>query len=142
QRCIELLNDRIGMGKEIAGEIEREGCVGVEVVPFDQIADRANEDRFEATSRVGVAVERCAKGLAWLRLIWFDARRSRLSFRWGGPQTSWRRNPRGPQLSLWAACSRPQCFLREAALRWQRASRHCLGSRAGVFWCSIWFSVG
>jgi hypothetical protein len=58
QCCVELLYDRIGIRKEIAGEIKREGGVGVEVVPFDQIADRANENRFEPTSGVRVAVGR------------------------------------------------------------------------------------
>jgi hypothetical protein len=58
QRSVELLHDRIGVRKEIAGEIEGEGSVGVEVVPFDQIADRADENRFDATSSVGVAVRR------------------------------------------------------------------------------------
>jgi hypothetical protein len=46
------------MREEIAGEIEREGGVSVEVVPFDQIADRADEDRLEAPSRVREAVGR------------------------------------------------------------------------------------
>jgi hypothetical protein len=39
QGCVELLHDRIGIREELASEIEREGCVGVEIVPFDQIAD-------------------------------------------------------------------------------------------------------
>ena len=58
QCCVELLHDRIGIRKEIAGEIEREGGVGVEVVPFDQIADRADKNRFEPTPGVRVAVGR------------------------------------------------------------------------------------
>jgi hypothetical protein len=39
-RGIQLLNDRIVTGKEGAGEEQREGGVGVEVVPLDEIANR------------------------------------------------------------------------------------------------------
>lgn len=56
QRCVELLHDRIGIREELASEIEREGGVGVEIVPFDQIADRANENRLQAASSIRVAV--------------------------------------------------------------------------------------
>ena len=50
---VQLLHDRIVAGEERAGEIEREGRVGVEVVPLDQIADRADEDRLDAAAHVG-----------------------------------------------------------------------------------------
>jgi len=46
------------MREEIAGEIEREGRVSVEVIPFDQIANGADEDRLQAASRIGEAVRR------------------------------------------------------------------------------------
>ena len=47
-RGVELLDDRVAAGEERAGEIEREGRVGVEVVPLDEVADRADEDRRRA----------------------------------------------------------------------------------------------
>ena len=52
-RGVQLLDDRIGARKERAGEIEREGGVGVEVVPLDQIADRPDEDRRQPAAHVG-----------------------------------------------------------------------------------------
>jgi hypothetical protein len=42
-RGVQLLDDGIRAGKERAGKIEREGGIGVEVVPLDQIADRSDE---------------------------------------------------------------------------------------------------
>ena len=40
-------------GKERLGEIEREGGIGVEIVPLDEVAERADEDRLEAARDVG-----------------------------------------------------------------------------------------
>ena len=40
-------------GKERAGEVQRERRVGVEVVPLDQVADRADEDRLQPAPHVG-----------------------------------------------------------------------------------------
>ncbi len=45
---IELLNDGVGVREEGRREIQGEGGVGVEVVPFDEIAHRADEDRLDA----------------------------------------------------------------------------------------------
>ena len=45
---IELLHDGIAVRKEGRCEIQRESGVGVEVVPFDEIAHRADEDRLDA----------------------------------------------------------------------------------------------
>jgi hypothetical protein len=45
---IELLDDRIIGREEGRREIQREGGVGIEVVPFDQIAHGADEDRLDA----------------------------------------------------------------------------------------------
>ena len=56
KRCVELLYDRIGIREELAGEIEREGGVGVEIVPFDQIADRPDEYCFQAAPGIREAV--------------------------------------------------------------------------------------
>jgi hypothetical protein len=47
-RGIELLHNRIAVGKERSGKIKREGRKSVKVVSFDQIADRADEDRLDA----------------------------------------------------------------------------------------------
>jgi hypothetical protein len=44
---IELLHDGVGVREEGRREIQREGGVGVEVVPFDEIAHRADEDRLD-----------------------------------------------------------------------------------------------
>src|SRR6185295_18154078 len=44
----ELLHDRIALRKECRREIQRECGVGVEIVPLDQVADRADEDRLDA----------------------------------------------------------------------------------------------
>src|SRR4051794_7356949 len=52
-RRVELLHHRIGVREEGGREIKREGRVGVEVVPLDQIADRADEDRLDAPPHVG-----------------------------------------------------------------------------------------
>ena len=52
-RGVQLLDDRIAAGEERAGEIEREGGVGVEVVPLDEVADRADEDRLQPAPHVG-----------------------------------------------------------------------------------------
>jgi hypothetical protein len=40
------------LGKN-AGEVQRERGIGVEVVPFDEVADRADEDRLDPALRVG-----------------------------------------------------------------------------------------
>jgi hypothetical protein len=61
ERGVELLHHRIGIGKERAGEIERERRIGVEVVPLDEIADRADEDGPDAPPHVG-EVERLIAG--------------------------------------------------------------------------------
>src|SRR4051795_3695649 len=50
---IQLLDDRIVAGKEGGSEIERERGIGVEVVPLDEIADRADEDRLDPALGVG-----------------------------------------------------------------------------------------
>ena len=50
---IELLHHRIGVGKECGGEIEGEGGIGEEVVPLDEIAHRADEDRLDPPPHVG-----------------------------------------------------------------------------------------
>ena len=46
-RGVQLLDDRIAAGKERAREIKGKGGVGVEVVPLDEVADRADENRFQ-----------------------------------------------------------------------------------------------
>jgi hypothetical protein len=53
QRGVELLHHGIGVREEGSGEIERKRRIGVEVVPLDQIADRADEDRLDAAPHVG-----------------------------------------------------------------------------------------
>jgi hypothetical protein len=52
-RGIELLHDRIVAGKERRGEIQRKRRVGVEIVPFDEIAHRADENRLQPPPHVG-----------------------------------------------------------------------------------------
>ena len=52
-RGVELLHHRIGIGEKGRREIKREGRVGVEIVPLDQIADRSDEDRLDAPPHVG-----------------------------------------------------------------------------------------
>ena len=47
QRRVELLHNRIAIGEECLGEIEGERGVGIKIVPLDQIAHRANENRLE-----------------------------------------------------------------------------------------------
>ncbi len=49
----ELLRERIGLRKEGAGEIERKRRIGVNIIPFDQIAGRADQDRFGPPADVG-----------------------------------------------------------------------------------------
>src|SRR4051812_35257191 len=51
-RRVELLHHRVFVRKECAGEIERKRGVAVKVIPFDQVADRADEDRLEAPPHV------------------------------------------------------------------------------------------
>src|SRR5258708_5800626 len=51
-RGVQLLDDGIALREERAGEIEREGGESVEIVPFDEIADRADEDRPEAPAHI------------------------------------------------------------------------------------------
>ena len=46
-------DDRIAARKERAGEVEGEGRVRVEIVPLNQIANRTDEDRLQATPHVG-----------------------------------------------------------------------------------------
>lgn len=50
---IELLHHRVAVGKERRREIQREGGVGVEIIPFDEIADRTDEDRLDPAFDVG-----------------------------------------------------------------------------------------
>src|SRR5215831_11462085 len=52
---VQLLNNRVVSRKERIGEVERKGRVCIEVVPLDQIADRADEDRLQSTAGVGQA---------------------------------------------------------------------------------------
>ncbi len=49
---IELLHHRIFVREERRGEIEGEGGIGEEVVPFDQITHRADEDRLDPPPHV------------------------------------------------------------------------------------------
>ena len=44
-RGVQLLNDRVGAWKERARKIQREGRVRIKVVPLDEIANRADENR-------------------------------------------------------------------------------------------------
>src|SRR5204863_10154789 len=44
---IELLHHRIALRKERRGEIQRERGIGVKIIPFDQVAHRADEDRLD-----------------------------------------------------------------------------------------------
>jgi hypothetical protein len=50
---VELLHHRVAVRKEGRREVERERRVGVEVIPFDEIADRADEDRLDPAFHVG-----------------------------------------------------------------------------------------
>src|SRR5262249_24430198 len=49
----ELLHDGILARKERTGEIEREGGINVKIIPFDEVADRADEDGLQASLYVG-----------------------------------------------------------------------------------------
>ena len=64
-RCVQLLDDRIGARKEGRGEVQGKGGVGVEVVPLDEVANRADENRLDATAHVrrGVGGNRCRAGV-------------------------------------------------------------------------------
>ena len=42
--CVELLHHRIAVGEEGRRKIQRERGIGIEVVPFDEIANGADED--------------------------------------------------------------------------------------------------
>ena len=59
---IQLLNDRVAARKERAGEEQRERGVGVEVVPLDEVANRADEDRFQPPADVGEIEARLVDG--------------------------------------------------------------------------------
>src|SRR5262245_58378956 len=61
-RRVQLLDDRIAAWKKRGGEIQRKGRVGVEVVPLDEIADRTDENGFEAAANV-----RAVDGLGYLQ---------------------------------------------------------------------------
>src|SRR5438128_5989294 len=50
---VQLLDDRIVAGEERGREIERECRIGIKVVPLDQVPDRTDEDRLEATAYIG-----------------------------------------------------------------------------------------
>src|SRR5262245_10614285 len=56
-RGVELLHDRIIAGKERAREVEREGGEGIEVIPFHQVAHRADEDGLEPPADISSLVE-------------------------------------------------------------------------------------
>ncbi len=49
----ELLHHRVAVRKERRREVKRERRIGVEIIPFDEIADRADEDRLDPTLHVG-----------------------------------------------------------------------------------------
>ena len=53
ERGVQLLDDRIVPGKNDTGEIQRERRIRVEVVPLDQVADRADEDGLQTPAHVG-----------------------------------------------------------------------------------------
>jgi hypothetical protein len=50
---VELLHDGVVAREERAREIQREGRVGIEIVPLDQVADRADEDGLHPALDVG-----------------------------------------------------------------------------------------
>ena len=52
-RRVELLYDRIALGKKRRREVKRERRVGVEIIPFDEVADRADEDRLDTAFHIG-----------------------------------------------------------------------------------------
>ncbi len=59
---VQKLGGLIALGKESAGEIQGEGRIDVPVEPFDQIAGRAADDRFEpnrAAKLSGLGALRC-----------------------------------------------------------------------------------
>jgi hypothetical protein len=53
QRRIELLHHLVAIREERLGEIQGERRIGVEIVPLDEIADRADEDRAQPALHVG-----------------------------------------------------------------------------------------
>src|SRR6185436_18733388 len=59
---VQLLNDRISARKKRIREVEGKRGVSVEVVPLDEIANRAHEDRAQSTADIG-EVERFVGGL-------------------------------------------------------------------------------
>jgi hypothetical protein len=61
-RGVELLHHGIAVRKERRRKIQRERGVGVEIVPFDEIADRADEDRLDPPLHV-LDVEMIVGGL-------------------------------------------------------------------------------
>ena len=63
QHCgIELLHHGVAVREEDRREIQRERRIGVEIVPFDEIADRADEDRLQPPLDIG-DIEAIASGL-------------------------------------------------------------------------------
>jgi hypothetical protein len=50
---VELLHHRVALRKERQREVERERGIRVKVVPLDEIADRADEDRLDPALHVG-----------------------------------------------------------------------------------------
>src|SRR5690349_1305330 len=60
---VELRDHRIAVREEQMREIKRERRVGIEVVPLDQIADGADENRLQAATYVG-RIERLVRGRA------------------------------------------------------------------------------
>ena len=53
QQCgIELLHHGVGIWKEVAGEIKRKCSISIEVIPFDEIADGANENGLDAPPHI------------------------------------------------------------------------------------------
>ena len=50
---IQLLRNFIAFGKERFGEVKRKRRISVEVVPFDEVADRADENGAQTPPHVG-----------------------------------------------------------------------------------------
>ena len=50
---VQLLDDGIAAGEERRGEVQRERGIGIEIVPFDQVADRSDEDRPHPAADIG-----------------------------------------------------------------------------------------
>src|SRR5437868_272153 len=109
---VELLHHWIAVWEECRREVKRERRIGVEIIPFDEIADRADEDRLHTALDV-VTVEMLATRID--RLIAHN------------------RPPAGGLLSLWvkfrpafriasgAAAVHARCLLTRSLCRQDRA---------------------